>query len=72
MYRTEDGKDVKVGDKVYDYYSMKPGTIVKDAGTFPDPWFDVEHTDGTIVVLNGQRICTMEHAARMGWPGSEA
>lgn len=68
-YTTEDGAKVKVGDRVYNYYDMKPCTIVKDAGNFPDPWFDVQDDSGRIQVLNGQRICTIEYAKKKGWPG---
>jgi len=67
-YRTEDGVEVKVGDRAYDYYSMKPGTIERHAGNLPDPWFDFRHDDGTLTVLNGQRICSMRYAERRGFP----
>lgn len=69
-YRTEDGVTVKDGDRVYDYYSMKPGVIERFVGDMPDPWFDVRHDDGTVNVLNGQRICSMEFARRRGFKGA--
>lgn len=66
-YKTEDGVTLKTGDRAYDYYNMKPGTIGKDAGSHPDPWFDFNHDDGTVCLLNGQRICTIEYAKRRGF-----
>lgn len=70
-YTTEDGHELQVGDAAYDYYSMKPGKIVRDAGGYPDPWFDFEHTDGTTVLLNGQRICSVAGAVSRGFPGAQ-
>jgi len=67
MIRTEDGKDVSVGDRVYNYYDMKPGTIEGPVRMMPDPWFDVRHDDGSLSVLNGQRICTMAFARSRGF-----
>lgn len=64
-YRTEDGQQVEVGDKAYDYYSMFPGTIEKDAG---DGWFEFRHTNGRVVLLNGQRICSTKLAVELGYP----
>ena len=68
MIRTEDGVEVSEGDRVYNYYDMKPGVIVE--GTvrlMPDAWFDVRHDDGTTSVLNGERICSLEYAKRRGF-----
>jgi hypothetical protein len=68
---TDDGGTVHhEGDRAYNYYSMKPGVIGEGSGTF-DGWFDFHHDDGTRVTLNGQRICTLAHAKRMGWPNAE-
>jgi hypothetical protein len=68
---SEDGKPFTDGDRVYDYYSMKPGIIVPGSECMaPDLWFDVKHDDGSTVVLNGQRICSLEWARKMGWPGA--
>lgn len=66
-YRTGDGVLVQEGDRAYNYYDMKPGKVGRHAGNLPDPWFDFEHDDGTITVLNGQRICSMEYAKRRGF-----
>jgi hypothetical protein len=71
QYRTEDGVIVQVGDRIYDYYSMKPGVIVRHAGDMPDPWFDVRHDDGGLAVLNGQRICSIAYAKRRGFKGAK-
>lgn len=70
-FRTEDGVDVKIGDRVYNYYDMEPGVIESFAGNMPDPWFDVRHDDGKVSVLNGQRICSMGYAVRRGFPGAK-
>jgi hypothetical protein len=70
--RTEDGATVKEGDRVYNYYDMKPGYIKPNSiRMMPDPWFDVVHDNGKVSVLNGQRICTLAYAKRMGWPNAE-
>lgn len=72
VIRTEDGKDVKEGDRVYNYYDMKPGVIVP--GTvrmMPDAWFNVEHDNGKRAILNGERICTLEYARKRGFPNAE-
>ena len=65
MITTEDGVDVAVGDRVYNYYDRKVGKIV----TNPDNagWFDVKHNDGTTAYLNGERICSVEFAWNKGW-----
>jgi hypothetical protein len=78
--KTEDGIEVGVGDPAYDYYTMKPGAIIKfDSGERTDkfhswdmqgsltPWFTFEHTDGTRQYLNGQRICSVAMAKSKGW-----
>ena len=65
------GNYYKEGDRAYNYYSMKPGRIGATTNTFRDGvWFDFHHDDGTMVLLNGQRICSFEHARRMGWPNA--
>ena len=66
-YTTEDGVELKTGDRAYNYYDMKPGRIGRDAGSLPDPWFDFDHDDGTVSMLNGQRICSLEYAVRRGF-----
>ena len=66
-FTTEDGVTVRVGDRVYNYYDMKPGRIDRFVGYMPDAWFDVAHDDGTVSVLNGQRICSLEFAQRRGF-----
>lgn len=69
---TEDNKVVAKGDAVYNYYSMWPGRIVTD----PDDqgWFYVVPTHGfdriegaRQLLLNGQRICSMEFARQRGF-----
>lgn len=83
--RTEDDVIVHEGDRVYNYYDMWPGTIVIDSirnenhhqlgretDLRTDLWFDVQRDDGDefdIALLNGQRICSIAHARRMGWKG---
>jgi hypothetical protein len=80
--RTEDGIEVREGDRIFDYYTMKAGTIGTldlhleprtDAYYGPEmqgsltPWFIVHHDDGTRCLLNGQRICSLAAAERKGW-----
>jgi hypothetical protein len=73
---TEDRAIVNFGDKAYNYYDMKPGTIGRihapyndGADKNQDIWFDFVHDDGSQTsMLNGQRICTRAFAARRGFP----
>lgn len=68
---TEDGVVVHEGDRVYNYYDMKPGVIVPNSITMaPDAWFDVQHDDGTRTLLNGARICSIEYARKRGFKGA--
>jgi hypothetical protein len=68
---TADGVTLKEGDRVYSHYTMSTGTI-GPISTFwkeeADPWFDFIHADGKHDTLNGDRVCSLDHAKRMGWP----
>jgi hypothetical protein len=63
--RTEDGVTLHPGDRAFNYYDQKPGTISEA----PDSsgWFTFTHDDGTSALLNGERICS-EGFARRRWP----
>lgn len=67
---TADGHDVLPGERVYNYYDMQPGAIVSMPRD--DGWFRFQ-PDGALgaTLLNGERICTMAHARRMGWPNPD-
>lgn len=67
-FTTEDGKVVHIGDRVYNYYDMKPGVIEGPIRMAPDPWFEVRHDDGSSSLLNGQRICSIGYAKTRGFP----
>ena len=71
-YLAECGTTLHEGDRAYDYYSMKPGRIGKQAGSSGEwaKWFDFIHDDGTITTLNGERICSLAFAARREFPGA--
>lgn len=67
---TADGRAVEIGHVVFDYYSMRLGEIL----TEPDStgWFFVRHLETNHrALLNGERICTIRHAMRMGWQERE-
>lgn len=68
--RTEDGAELQQGDRAYNYYDMRPGTIgrMNTSTADPDPWFDFEHDDGSRSLLNGARICSIAYAIRRGFP----
>lgn len=67
-YTTEDGAVVNEGDRVYNYYDMKPGVIGRS--TFDGTWFTFTPDDGSQRnVLNGARVCTIEYAKRRGFRG---
>lgn len=56
---TEDGHVVHHGDRVYNYYDCRWGTIASE----PDSggWFTFQPADGSQrQTLNGERICTAE------------
>lgn len=63
---TADGATIHVGERLYDYYSMAEGILA----TAPDDtgWFYVTHMRGGRELLNGERVCSLAHARRMGWP----
>lgn len=66
---TEDGRTVREGDRVFNYYDyvpgvIVPGSIVENGG---DLWFDVQDDDGRRHILNGQRIVSIDYATRKGW-----
>lgn len=79
---TEDGVTLQPGDNAYNYYDMKPGKIPTEDRLFSyynpdaapdahrDIWFKFQHTDGTVCLLNGERICTVAFARRRGFPGA--
>jgi hypothetical protein len=64
MITTADGVVVMVGDSVFSHYTMREHIIATD----PDDtgWFYVINSEGRDL-LNGERICSLEHARRMGW-----
>lgn len=61
---TEDGVTLHPGDRAYNYYDRKPGTLEA-----PDSagWFDFRHEDGTTAYLDGSRICSIAFASARGW-----
>lgn len=63
--RTEDGKKVAAGSRVFNYYDMKAGIISSPIDK--EGWFDVTHDDGSTALLNGERICTIPFARMKGW-----
>lgn len=61
-----DGTTLTAGDKAFNYYDMKPGTV--GAIDF-DGWFRFTHDDGTSATLNGERVCSLATAAAEPWNG---
>jgi hypothetical protein len=47
----------------FDYYSMKAGRFVTLSDA--EGWALFRH--GSAVSLNGERVCSLAHARRMGW-----
>ncbi len=65
---TEDHALVYEGDRVFDYYGMKWGTI-RVGSIDSSGWFYVDHEDGTKSLLNGERIATYDPRERNpNWP----
>jgi hypothetical protein len=81
---SEDGQPFTDGDLVYNYYDMWPGHIEMDntlqeelsepgirrSARKRDFWFYVVPENGQRTLLNGERICSMEYAARRGFKGA--
>lgn len=65
-WRTEDGVEVTLGDRVYNYYDMRPGVIM--AAKPSSDWFEFQGEDGSTDILNGQRVCSIDYARRQGFP----
>jgi hypothetical protein len=69
-----------VGQRVYNYYDMKPGTIGK-LPTYGQPftggpkgtawWCDVIHDDYSSSLLDGSRLCTIKTAIARGYHTEE-
>lgn len=72
--------DHAVGVRVFNFYDRKPGHISRvarsaDAPTMPVHerdggaawWVTVTHDDGSTVLLDQSRMCSIEYAARRGW-----
>jgi hypothetical protein len=72
--KTADGVLLNEGDAAYSHYTMKAGKIGPTTNAFggpnPDPWFDFVYPDHSSDLLNGDRICSLAHAKRMGWPNA--
>lgn len=64
---TADGQLVRKGDTVFSHYTMREHVILTDPDI--DGWFYLRRADGTPgrELLNGERICSLAHARRMGW-----
>lgn len=60
-----DGVLARDGDRVFSHYSMRQGTLKVSFGF--DGWHDLIYDDGTRDYLNGERMCGLAHARRMGW-----
>ena len=58
MIRTEDGCFLSPGERAFNYYDLKWGTIGDDMDS--SGWFSFFHDDGTRCTLNGERISTYD------------
>jgi len=71
---------LKLGQRVYNYYDMKPGTIGK-LPTYAQPftggpagpawWCEIVHDDYSTSSLDGSRLCTIKTAIRKGYHTQE-
>jgi hypothetical protein len=61
----EDGVELGVGDRAFNYYDRKSGAI--EGPVYSDGWFEFRHDDGSRTSLNGERICSIGFAQRKGW-----
>jgi len=60
---TADGKIVKEGEVAFNYYDMYLGTV---GPIGYDGWFRFKGLSESCL-LNGERICSVDHAKKMGW-----
>lgn len=76
---SEDNVKIGVGDLAYNYYDMQPGRIERleekhQVGQEGDDkhglWFEFRHDDGSVALLNGQRICSMDYAVKREFRGA--
>src|SRR4029453_15254381 len=58
--KAADGTTFQPGDRMFNYYDRKPGTVGADGSR--DGWFTFEHEDGTSALLNGERVGSIAHA----------
>lgn len=70
-YKTADGAPIFDGAELFNYYDMVRVTV-KIAGEWADPTSEFhEHWDGWFktsgALLDGSRMCSLDHARRMGW-----
>lgn len=65
FYKLECGAIATAGDRVYNYYDMRPGVIEDEAGW--DGWFRFRNDDGTTSILDGSRCCSLAFASRRGF-----
>jgi hypothetical protein len=63
---TEDGKPFKEGDRLFNYYDLRVGTV-GEINPLDRGWFDFKHDNGTSAFLNGERVCSLEYAKVRGW-----
>lgn len=76
-YKTADGSPITHGKPLFNYYDGYV-VLVKIDGTHADPdsefhqswdgWYYTKRENGeTGPILNGERMCSLEHARKMGW-----
>ncbi|MFV0135553.1 hypothetical protein ACLGIH_20415 [Streptomyces sp. HMX87] len=66
---TYDGVEITAGLKVFNYYDQKWGVVTQEqferngdidpGGKHFNGWYDVQHDDGSTVLLNGHRMSTV-------------
>lgn len=64
MPTSNDGVRFAPGDVLFNYYDMKVGTV---GPLDTADWFDFEQLDGTVKLLNGERVCSLGFAKSRGW-----
>jgi hypothetical protein len=64
---TANGEEVKVGDRVFNYYDREWGYISESPSGWPD-WFEFTADSGRRCLLNGERVATLDPQHKIADP----
>lgn len=62
-----DNARIYEGELAFNYYDRKLGKIQPGSIDPHTGWFQFDHEDGGVAILNWDRVCSVAYARRMGW-----